>query len=406
MDRPLLPEEEDTVDFLGPIDDDNPLCPRNVDKVKSLLKQLNLQHDKNNESKSDREFFQRLFKPYYNKETSKWDDTEEKCRVQLVWAQNSEETKKKVAKLSVDDLEEDKNTNDVVNLSSNGKTSLNVMAHSVANTLSQCPGDNITVDFIIKSAQTEQLMEENGAEILRNLSAIKIEKKKYVVCNEVIKAMDSNSLMNIISFVSKVSSWDTYDSLHFFIENIVFQMVICRNLKNFNQAVLQKILGFLEKDEKFVVERLVTPIIDESSALDDQVLAFLTEVVTNLQDPSSQLIVLTAYLKSSVEKLCNQNQLTFLEVIIFNENLKIFEDYALLDTIISYLLESLLHDKKTAKNFNTNTKLGKFLLKFIKQLPSDIPSATFLKLSQIVEVQNSFLSKSISAEIKKKYRYV
>ena len=64
MDRLLLPEEEDTVDFLGPIDDDNPLCPRNVDKVKSLLKQLNLEHDKNNESKSDREFFQRLFKPY------------------------------------------------------------------------------------------------------------------------------------------------------------------------------------------------------------------------------------------------------------------------------------------------------------------------------------------------------
>ena len=406
MDRPLLPEEEDSVDFLGPIDDDNPLCPRNVDKVKSLLKQLNLQHDKNNESESDREFFQQLFKPYYNKETSKWDDTEEKCRVQLVWAQNSEETKKKVAKLSVDDLEEDKNTNDVVNLSSNGKTSLNIMAHSVADTLSQCPGENIIVDFIIKSAQTEQLMEENGAEILRNLSAIKLEKKKYVVCNEVIKAMDSNSLMNIISFVSKVSSWDTYDSLHFFIENIVFQMVICRNLKNFNQAVLQKILGFLEKDEKFVVERLVTPIIDESSALDDQVLAFLTEVVTNLQDPSSQLIVLTAYLKSSVEKLCNQNQLTFLEVIIFNENLKILEDHALLDTIITYLLESLLHDKKTSKNFNTNTKLGKFLLKFIKQLSSVIPSSTFLKLSQIVEVQNSFLSKSINAELKKKYRYV
>ena len=107
MDRLLLPEEEDTVDFLGPMDEDNPLCPRNVDKVKSLLKQMNLQHDKNNESKSDREFFQQLFKPYYNKETSKWDDTEEKCRVQLVWAQNSEETKKKVTKLSGDDLEED-----------------------------------------------------------------------------------------------------------------------------------------------------------------------------------------------------------------------------------------------------------------------------------------------------------
>ena len=99
-------------------------------------------------------------------------------------------------------------------------------------------------------------------------------------------------------------------------------MVICRGLKNFDQQVLQKILGFLEKDEKFVVEKLVTRIIDESTALNDQVLAFLTEVVTNLQDPSNQLTVLTTYLKCSVKKLCNQNQLTFLEVIIFNENLK------------------------------------------------------------------------------------
>ena len=406
MDRLLLPEEEDTVDFLGPMDEDNPLCPRNVDKVKSLLKQMNLQHDKNNESKSDREFFQQLFKPYYNKEKSEWDDTEDTCRVELVCTHNVEETKKKVTKLSIDDLEDDKTTNTVANLSSNGITSPSIMERSVADTLSQCPGGNITVDFIIKSAQTDQLMEENGAEILRILSAIKLEKKKYLVCNDVIKAIDSNSLMNIISFVSKVSSWDSCDSLHFFIENIVFQMVISRGLKNFDQPVLQKILGFLEKDEQFVVEKLVTRIIDESTALDDQVLAFLTEVVTNLQDPSNQLIVLSAYLKCSVEKLCNQNQLTFLEVIIFNENLKILEDHALLDTIITYLLESLLHDKKTSKNFNTNTKLGKFLLKFIKQLPSDIPSATFLKLSQIVEVQNSFLSKSINAELKKKYRYV
>ena len=293
MDRLLLPVEEDTVDFLGPIDEDNPLCPRNVDKVKSLLKQLNLKHDKNNESKSDREFFQQLFQPFYNKEESEWDDTEDTCRVEVVWAHNVDETKKKVTKLSIDDLEEDKNTNDVANLSSNGNMSPDIMAHSVADTLSQCPGGNITVDFIIKSAQTEQLMEENGAKILSILSAIKVEKRKYVVCNDVIKAIDSNSLMNIISFVSKVSSWDSYDSLHFFIENIVFQMVICRDLKNFGQAVLQKILGFLEKDEKFVVERLVTPIIDESSALDDQVLAFLTEVVTNLQDPANQFIVLT-----------------------------------------------------------------------------------------------------------------
>ena len=405
MDRLLLPEEEDTVDFLGPLDEDNPLCPRNVDKVKSLLKQLNLKHDKNNESKGDREFFQQLFKPYYNKETSKRDDTEDSFRAELVWAQNVEETKKKATKLSTDDLEENKNTDDVSNPSTNGKTNHNIIAHSVADPLSQCPGENI-VDFIIKSAQTEQLMEENGAEILKNFGAIKIEKKKYVVCNDVIKAIDSNSLMNIISFVSKLSSWDSYESLHFFVENVIFQIVICRDLKNFDQAVLQKILGFLEKDEKFVVERLATPIIDECSALDDQVLAFLTEVVTNLQDPSNQFIVLAAYLKSSIEKMCNQNQLTFLEVIIFNENLKIFEDYALLDTIISYLLECLLHDKKTSKNFNANTKLGKFLLKFIKQLPSDIPSATFLKLSQIVELQKSFLSKSISAELKKKNRYI
>ena len=117
MDRLLLPEEEDTVDFLGPLDEDNPLCPRNVDKVKSLLKQLNLKHDKNNESKGDREFFQQLFKPYYNKETSKRDDTEDSFRAELVWAQNVEETKKKATKLSTDDLEENKNTDDVSTLS-------------------------------------------------------------------------------------------------------------------------------------------------------------------------------------------------------------------------------------------------------------------------------------------------
>ena len=113
-------------------------------------------------------------------------------------------------------------------------------------------------------------------------------------------------------------------------------------------------------------------------------------------------MILLAYLEHNNHSLCNETQLNFLETILFSSDFDGLKDNALINSITSYLYDSMHNNEKATTNFNKNAKLGKFLLHFVKILPDEIPSVIYVKLSQAADLHQSFLIKTITAELKKK----
>ena len=106
------------------------------------------------------------------------------------------------------------------------------------------------------------------------------------------------------------------------------------------------------------------------------------------------------YLKSSNEYICNEVQVSLMDAMISGGYFKTLKDFTILESLSSYILESMHNNEKSTMDFNKNTSFGKFILCVMKNLPPEIPSTTYDKLSHISEFINSFLRKKISAELK------
>merc|ERR1712150_416297 len=113
-------------------------------------------------------------------------------------------------------------------------------------------------------------------------------------------------------------------------------------------------------------------------------------------------MILLAYLKHNDKKLCNETQLKFLDTILFSSDFDGLKENKLLNSITSYLCDSMHNNEKHSTNFNKNAKLGKFLLNFVKILPDEIPPVIYMKLSQAADLHQSFLKKAITTELKNK----
>jgi hypothetical protein len=370
--------------FLSRLEADSPLYPQNIDKVKSLLKKIENDDDSTTINNQERNFYRRMLKPHF-KELSNSDDETIQNELKLVPANSSPKRKEKVIKLSD-------------NIANSHRTGALDAQNSTKSESNLVPLESI-ITMLVKSAHSEQLLQENFKNILHDFCALQDEKEWTSVCDLVIKELNTDAFNNVISFLKHLPSWEELEGLKLFVENIVFKYITSTNLDGNDTALLQ-LIDLVPKDEKFVVEQFAIPFIAKSNLSNLQILAYITQMVLQLQNAEHKTALLAAYLKSSNEEICNESQVNLMDAMISSDNSNAFEEIPILELLSSYILVSMQNNAKSTINFNKNTRFGKFLLCVMKNLPPEIPSTTYAKLSQIADFHNSFLKKKISAELK------
>ena len=399
----LLDKDDDLSAYLVPLADNSPLCPQNVDKIKDLLKQMKNKDNTNtcsDSQNSERAFFRHFLRPHF-KELS---DSDGKIinEVHLVSAKDSSDRKEKALKLSQEVIDEINQDKMVPNLVLNDPcTPVSILTQCTEEEMPALLPEDSLGAMVVKCAQSEQLIQENGQQIFEEFCVLP-QKEQLLVCNYVLRAMTKDLLKNVISYLSINSFWKTSDGLKYFIEKVVFNFMWRLDLNEENYSVLTLVLGFVSKDEDFMVEKFILPFMEKSNFANPETLKCITQMVVSIHKKDHRIAVLSTYLKYDTQKLSDENQIAFIEAVITSDTFNVLDDDVLLSSFCAYLLDSMHINQNNSPNFNKNTRLGKFLLKVMKKMPSEISSITYVNLSQIVNLHNSFLRKALSSELKKR----
>ena len=251
--------------FLVRLDEDSPLYPQNMDKVKSLMKKMQNMDDSTTLDNQARNLYRRMLKPHF-KELSDSDDEPIQNELKLVPANSSPERKEKVIKLSENIVDNNRtgaidNSKELLFISANSSAAS--AQNSTKSESNMDPLESI-VTMIVKSAHSEQLLQENIKNILHDLCALQHEKEWTSVCDLVIKELNTDAFNNVISLLKNLSSWEELEGLKLFVENIVFKYFICTDLDGNDTALLQ-LIDIVPKDETFVVNQFVLPFLAKSN---------------------------------------------------------------------------------------------------------------------------------------------
>ena len=395
-------EESDVDSLLVPIQKDSLLYPKNISKVKNLLEKM--KHNGDNDVERDghqRNFYRHLFKPHFEELSDPVDVSLDRKSIKLVNRDDTSNGSAKVRKLSQAivqsnikiDAKQYKNHDELDVLDISSKCKINSSRES----------DEFShMTNIVESAQTDQLLQQNWEQWFEKFCLIPNENDKKSLCRNIARCMNKDTLTNLISFLTGVSCWDSYENMKIFVQLVIFDYLLLQDLENEYQEVLPLLMGLLVKDEQLLTNQFVLPLISRSEVLQTETLMFLTQVANQLQKLDNKKAVIRTYLSNGKQTLSDESEITFLEEVLSADDLNFFEDDILLNDFCAYLLDSTHHNKNSSTNFNKNIKLGKFLLTIVKRVPTEIPSTAYVKLSQTVDLHSSFLKKSISAEFKKK----
>jgi len=379
--------------FLMPLRTDSPWCPQNVDKVRELLAKVKRPSTSDQQQLEEKQqnIYREMLKPHYP-ELCDVDELRD-CKIQLVQPQDSQETSSKIAKIQpIDNKENDKQSQVLIN---HQETEI----ENSQNTNNQ-PIDSVTKLFI-DSAESLQLLKDNGQKFIDVFCLIENDSEKLRVCSSIKRCIGNEKLRNIITFLASILNVNNYKELSIFIENVVFKSLLEEDLGNYPDC-LPLIVDIQANDEEFVTKKFLIAYISKSEELIINGLPFLSKLATQLQQADHKSMVISAYLRNKKQILCDEAQLVYLESILHSSEFEGLKESVILQLLTSYIFESMQINEKSTVNFNKNAKLGKFLLNLVKKLPTEIPAVIYAKLSQAVDLHQSFLKKSIANELRKK----
>ena len=379
--------------FLMPLKTDSPWCPQNVDKVQELLAKVKRPStgDQKRFEEKQQNIYREMLKPHYP-DLCDVDELKD-YKIQLEQRQDSQETSSKIAKIQlIDKNENDKQSQVLANHQE-------VVIENSQSTNIQ-PNDSITKLFI-DSAESLQLLKDNGQKFIDVFCLIENDSEKLRVCSSIKRCICKEKLRNIITFLASILDVNSYKELSIFIENVVFKSLLEEDLGEYPHC-LPLIVDIQAKDEEFVTRNFLIAYISKCEELIINGLPFLSKLVTQLQQADHKTMVISAYLKNKKQRLCDEAQLVYLESILHSSEFEGLKESVILQLLTSYIFESMQINEKSTVNFNKNAKLGKFLLNLVKKLPSEIPTVIYAKLSQAVDLHQSFLKKSIANELRKK----
>ena len=379
--------------FLIPLRTDSPWCPQNVDKVQELLAKVKRPStgDQKLLEEKQQNIYREMLKPHYPELCDV--DEREDYKIQLVQPKDSQEKSSKIAKIQPIDKKE------------NDQQSLVLTKHQEVitkdnqNTNIQ-PNDDITKLFI-DSAESLQLLKDNGQKFIDLFCQLENDNEKMRICSSIKRCLCKEKLRNIITFLSSILNIDSFKELNIFIENVVFKSLLDEDLGE-HPNCLPLIVDMQANDEEFVTKNFLIAYISKCEELIINGLPFLSKLATQLQQAEHKSMVISAYLRNKKQSLCDEAQLVYLESIMHSSEFDGLKESVILQLLTSYIFESMQINEKSIVNFNRNAKLGKFLLNLVKKLPTEIPAVIYAKLSQAVDLHQSFLKKSIAIELRKK----
>ena len=379
--------------FLMPLRTDSPWCPQNVDKVRELLAKVKRPStgDQKQLEEKQQNIYREMLKPHYP-ELCDFDELKD-YKIQLVHAQDSLETSSKIAKIQPIDKKENDKQSQV--LTHHQETEI----ENSQSTNNQ-PNDSVTKLFI-DSAESFQLLKDNGPKFIDVFCLIENDSEKLRVCSSIKRCIGKEKLRNIITFLASILNVKSYKELSIFIENVVFKSLLEEDLGKYPDC-LPLIVDIQANDEEFVTKNFLIAYISKSEELIIDGLPFLSKLATQLQQADHKSMVISAYLRNKKQILCDEAQLVYLESILHSSEFEGLKESVILQLLTSYIFESMQINEKSTVNFNKNAKLGKFLLNLVKKLPNEIPAVIYAKLSQAVDLHQSFLKKSIANELRKK----
>lgn len=379
--------------FLMPLRTDSPWCPQNVDKVRELLAKVKRPStgDQKQLEEKQQNIYREMLKPHYP-ELCDFDELKD-YKIQLVHAQDSLETSSKIAKIQPIDKKENDKQSQV--LTHHQETEI----ENSQSTNNQ-PNDSVTKLFI-DSAESFQLLKDNGPKFIDVFCLIENDSEKLRVCSSIKRCIGKEKLRNIITFLASILNVNSYKELSIFIENVVFKSLLEEDLGKYPDC-LPLIVDIQANDEEFVTKKFLIAYISKSEELIIDGLPFLSKLATQLQQADHKSMVISAYLRNKKQILCDEAQLVYLESILHSSEFEGLKESVILQLLTSYIFESMQINEKSTVNFNKNAKLGKFLLNLVKKLPNEIPAVIYAKLSQAVDLHQSFLKKSIANELRKK----
>ena len=379
--------------FLMPLRTDSPWCPQNVDKVRELLAKVKRPStgDQKQLEEKQQNIYREMLKPHYP-ELCDFDELKD-YKIQLVQPQDSQETRSKIAKIQPIDKKENDKQSQV--LTHHQETEI----ENSQSTNNQ-PNDSVTKLFI-DSAESFQLLKDNGPKFIDVFCLIENDSEKLRVCSSIKRCIGKEKLRNIITFLASILNVNSYKELSIFIENVVFKSLLEEDLGKYPDC-LPLIVDIQANDEEFVTKKFLIAYISKSEELIIDGLPFLSKLATQLQQADHKSMVISAYLRNKKQILCDEAQLVYLESILHSSEFEGLKESVILQLLTSYIFESMQINEKSTVNFNKNAKLGKFLLNLVKKLPNEIPAVIYAKLSQAVDLHQSFLKKSIANELRKK----
>ena len=379
--------------FLMPLRTDSPWCPQNVDKVRELLAKVKRPStgDQKQLEEKQQNIYREMLKPHYP-ELCDFDELKD-YKIQLVHVQDSLETSSKIAKIQPIDKKENDKQSQV--LTHHQETEI----ENSQSTNNQ-PNDSVTKLFI-DSAESFQLLKDNGPKFIDVFCLIENDSEKLRVCSSIKRCIGKEKLRNIITFLASILNVNSYKELSIFIENVVFKSLLEEDLGKYPDC-LPLIVDIQANDEEFVTKKFLIAYISKSEELIIDGLPFLSKLATQLQQADHKSMVISAYLRNKKQILCDEAQLVYLESILHSSEFEGLKESVILQLLTSYIFESMQINEKSTVNFNKNAKLGKFLLNLVKKLPNEIPAVIYAKLSQAVDLHQSFLKKSIANELRKK----
>ena len=383
--------------LLVPLGNDSSWCPQNIDKVNELLSKIKRPTENQKQAEEKQNFYRQMLKPYCTELMDSDDVIFD--QIQLVSATDFYEKSSKIAKVSLPSCQEDEN--DMPEPTS--RIIQNEVIKSQNNKIDSLKEENGIAKIIIEAAENLQNLQDIGEKIIYYFSAIENDLEKLLVCSNIASSITKEKLNNIILFLSTIMNEKKIGILRIFVENVIFNSLSKQDLAE-HPLSLPLLIDILALDEEFVTKKFLVTYISKCETLITNALPFLSKLATQLQKVDHKIIVLSAYLKSKKQSLCDESQLVFLDSMLISSDFDGLSEIIILQQLTSYLFDSMQNNDKSVKNFNKNMKLGKFLLNLVKNLPDEIPPVIYMKLSQAIDLHQSFLKKSIITELRKKVK--